>query len=198
MKVIVLNKKRIGVTLIIIGLMLILVALEKSFDDRLKFTVLVQNNISTFKTYKGIDDKFSYKLPENWICTEQKYENSNIIYNNEFLSADYKIQGFVQVLNFDTDLRSFLDENRAIGLSKKIYENYSITPLKFDKYDKKEGYSISFNTKNSLGISSNAYEYFIKDKNYMYKVSFSIRSEVVRENTTVIFDSIIKTIKYIK
>ncbi|MTK10824.1 MAG: hypothetical protein F8N39_01505, partial [Clostridiaceae bacterium] len=60
MKLIIINRKRLGVTVIIIGLMFVLLGLEKKFDAGLKFTALIQNNISSLQKYEALDKKLSY------------------------------------------------------------------------------------------------------------------------------------------
>ncbi len=85
MKVLIINKKRFGVTMIIIGLMLILFGLEKNFDSRLKIAALIHNNVSSFKEYNILNGKISYKLPSNWEINEEIINGEDIVYSNSFM-----------------------------------------------------------------------------------------------------------------
>ena len=78
MKLIIINRKRVGVTTIIIGLMLILLGFEKHFDARLKFAALMQNNINSLVQYEALNNKLTYKLPSEWSTKEQKFSGQEI------------------------------------------------------------------------------------------------------------------------
>ena len=73
MKVVVVDRKKLGIMLMISGLMIILFFIEISFQQRLKFTSLIQNDMNSLKEYSAMNGKLTYKLPERckniWICT---------------------------------------------------------------------------------------------------------------------------------
>lgn len=193
MKVVILNKKRVGVTLIIIGLMIMLFGLEKKFEERLRFTALLQSNITSLKQYNGLNSKLSYKLPSNWITKEQKFEGNEIIYHNDFQSPDFKVHGFVQVWNYDKDLLNFLNESKEVSEKQNVYQYYKISKISINKID---GFEVNYRIKTTDDMIYNGYEYFLKDKGKILRFSFFIRNENLKENTSVIFKSIVETLKY--
>ncbi|NMM61608.1 hypothetical protein HBE96_02640 [Clostridium sp. P21] len=193
MKVIIINRKRLGVTIIIIGLMLILFGLEKNFDDRLKFTALIQNNINSLTQYEALDKKFTYKLPSEWITKEQKFSGNEIVYHNDFNSKDLKIHGFVEVWNLNTDLKNFLEESKKISSEQNLYKNYDIKPVQINN---KDGYLVNYTIITSNNKYYKGYEYFIKNKSKFFRFSFFVREDNFKESMPTIFKTIVKTFNY--
>ncbi|EET84905.1 conserved hypothetical protein [Clostridium carboxidivorans P7] len=171
MKVIIINRKRLGVTIIIIGLMLVLFSLEKHFDARLKFTALIQNNINSLVQYEALDKKFTYKLPAEWAAKEQKFPGNEIIYHNDFNTKDLKIHGFVEVWNLNTDLKAFLEESKKISSEQNLYKSYEIKPIKINN---KDGYLVEYTIITSNNKAYKGYEYFIKNKDKFIRFSFFV------------------------
>ena len=164
MRVIILNKKRIGVTMIIIGLMVVLLAVEISLDSRLKLAMLVQNNISSLKTYEG--KGLSYKLPSTWTTQQRNFESKEIIYHNEFASEDNVINGFVQAWDSSEDLKIFLDKSKEVSEKDNVIKHYNISPIKVSRCN---GYLVSYTIMTSKDVFFKSYEYFIKYKNKIFR-----------------------------
>ena len=190
MRVIILNKKRIGVTLIIIGLMAVLLGIEISLDSRLKLAMLVQNNISSLKTYKG--ENFTYKLPSTWTTNQKSFGVKEISYHNEFASNDGVINGIIEEWDISEDLKSFLDKSKEISIKGNVVKNYNISPIKVNNY---EGYLVSYTIMTSNNLYFRCYEYFIKDGDKFFRFSFFVRDENYKDNMTAIFKVIVETLK---
>ncbi|MCM8710712.1 hypothetical protein M2651_06680 [Clostridium sp. SYSU_GA19001] len=190
MKLIILNRKRIGVTIIIVGLMLVLFGLEKKFDDRLKYVALMQNNITSLKKYDVPELNFSYKLPSEWITKKENFDGEEIVYHNNFESEDAIIHGFVQVWNMKEDLKNFLDKSKESGVKYASYKQYELIPITVKKH---EGYLIIFTMKTSENAVFKGYEYFLKDKDKFFRFSFYVREKNFKENMPTIFKTIVDT-----
>lgn len=193
MKVIIINRKRLGVTIIIIGLMLILFSLEKNFDARLKFTALIQNNINSLIQYEALDKKFSYKLPAEWSAKEQKFPGNEIIYHNDFNTKDLKIHGFVEVWNLNTDLKAFLEESKKISSEQNLYKSYEIKPININN---KNGYLVEYTIITSNNKAYKGYEYFIKSGDKFMRFSFFVSEDNFKESMPTIFKTIVQTFNY--
>lgn len=193
MKLIILNRKRLGVTVIIIGLMMVLFGLESKFDGRLKYVALMQSNINSLKNYEIPEVKFSYKLPSNWKTKQQSFAGGEVIYHNEFTSEDATIHGFVQVWSIKEDLKSFLDKSQNQSQQYAEYINYNITPLVVKKHD---GYMMTYIMKTSKEASYKGYEYFIKDKDKFIRFSFYVRDINFKETMPTIFKTIVDTFEH--
>lgn len=193
MKLIILNRKRLGVTIIIIGLMIVLLGFEKHFDARLKFTALMQNNINSLVGYEALNNKLSYKLPSEWITSEQKFSGQEILYHNDFKSKDSKIYGFIQVWNLKKDLKTFLEDSKRISSEKNSYKDYSVVPIYVNNRD---GYLVSYTMVSGSNISYKGYEYFLKSKEKFFRFSFFMREENFKENMPTVFRTIVQTLNY--
>lgn len=193
MRVVVLNRRKIGVTVIIIGLMLVLFGLEKKFDGRLKYVALMQNNINSLKEYQGLDKKFSYKLPSEWQTKEEKLGGNEIIYHNNFTSEDAIIHGIIEVWDMNVDLKNFLEKSKEISEKYNSFKDYNITPIKINKDD---GYLVSYTMETSPGVYYKSYEYFIKEDSKFFRFSFFVREPNFKETMPTIFKTIVETFKY--
>ncbi len=193
MKLIIINRKRLGVTIIIIGLMLVLFSLEKNFDARLKFTALIQNNINSLIEYGALNQKFTYKLPAEWSAKEKKFSGNEIIYHNDFNTKDFKIHGFVEVWNLNKDLKTFLEESKKISSEQNLYKAYEIKPITIND---KDGYLINYTIITSANQNYKGYEYFIRNKDKFFRFSFFVREDNFKENMPTIFKTIVQTFAY--
>lgn len=193
MKLIIINRKRLGVTIIIIGLMVVLFSLEKNFDERLKFTALMQSNINSLIKYEALGQKFTYKLPAEWSTKEQKFPGDEIIYHNDFNTKDFKIHGFVEVWNLNKDLKTFLEESKKISSEQNLYKSYEIKPIIINN---KDGYLVNYTIINSSDKDYKGYEYFIRNKDKFLRFSFFVREDNFKENMPTIFKTIVQTFIY--
>lgn len=193
MKLIIINRKRLGVTVIIIGLMFVLLGLEKKFDAGLKFTALIQNNISSLQKYEALDKKLSYKLPSEWATEQRNFSGGEIIYHNDFIAKDSKIHGFVEAWNLNKDLRTFLEESKKISSEQNLYKDYSINPIIINNRD---GYLVSYTIVTPSNESVKGYEYFLRNKDKFFRFSFFVRENNFKENMPTIFKTIVQTLNY--
>lgn len=193
MKLIIINRKRLGVTVIIVGLMFILLGLEKNFDAGLKFTALIQSNINSLKKYEALGKKLSYKLPTEWVTEQKNFSGQEIIYHNDFTSKDSKIHGFVEVWNLNKDLRTFLEESKKISSEQNLYKEYNISPIVINNRD---GYLVSYIIITPSNESFRGYEYFLRNKDKFFRFSFFVKEDNFKENMPTIFKTIVQTLNY--
>lgn len=192
MRLIILNRKRLGVTIIIVGLMLILFGFEKKFDGRLKYVALIQNNINSLKKYEVTELRFSYKLPDKWTTQKEDFGGGEIVYHNNFSSDDSVIYGFVQVWNMREELKSFLGKSKDLSDKYATYKDYKLTPITVKGY---EGYQLTYTMSISDEGVYKGYEYFLKDKGKLYRFSFFVREVNYKETMATIFKTIVDTME---
>jgi hypothetical protein len=197
MRVIILNKKRLGVTVIILGLMIVLFGMEKTFDHRLKDAALMYTSSGVMAEYEGLDKNIKYKLPKDWIVNEEKFSGNEIIYHNNFTSKDQSIRGFVEAWNFKGDLKSFLEKGRDVAFNKvnTKYQSYSVSPVKIKNYD---GFLLSYVVDTGANNNYRGYEYFINSSDRFYRFSFFIKESNYKETMPTIFKNIVDTVELIK
>lgn len=193
MKIIIINKRNLVVFVIIVGLMCTLLGLGKNFENKIKTTVFIQNNIKSLKTYEGLNKKLSYKLPSLWTTNQLNATGGEIIYHNDFLANDIKLHGFVEVWNLNENLKSFLKKSKDISDMQNINHNYTINTIKVNN---KSGYLVSYDAEVSLDSTYKAYEYFIESNDQFVRFSFFIKQEDFKENMPTIYNAIVQTLNY--
>ncbi len=193
MKVLFINKRKLGVTIIIIGLMTILFGLEKNFDVKLKFTALMQNDIKSLTQYSGLKNRLKYKLPSNWDCIVQDIFGDEIVYHSNFKSADGKINGFVQVWNLKGNLKIFLQNSRSISEKQNLYKSYNMSRINING---RNGYLVEYIITKEIGDSYRGIEYFIEEGKQFCRFSFFVKDMDCKENMPTIFETIVKTLEY--
>jgi hypothetical protein len=195
MRLIILNRKRLGVTAIILGLMLVMFAVEERFDERLRATALMHSDISSLIKYEGLDRKFSYSLPNQWDVSLKNFGNQEIVYHNDFNTKDQSIHGFVQVWNLREDLKTFLERSKeTAGAVKPLkYKAYKMEPISINAYS---GYLISYAMDMGEGKYYKGYEYYLSQDGLMFRFSFFVSEGNFKENMPTVFNTIVRTFQY--
>jgi hypothetical protein len=193
MKIIILGKKKLGLNIILLGLMVILFAAANWFQDNLKYTALLQSNINSFKTYQYINNEFGYDLPSEWAANIRKVVSSEIDYQNEFISKNSDISGMIQVWISQSDLTNFINKNAVMEQNQNIIRNYTVNKLSIDNH---ESFVVDYSMLNSQNINFRCEEYYIKMNKGIIKYSFYVRDKDFKENMSVIFKEIVNTLKF--
>lgn len=193
MKVILINKRRLGVSIIIIGLMFTMFGMQKFFKDEINYTSLMQNNINSLKEYVIMKGEATYHLPEEWVTKEERFPGEEVIYHNNFQSKDLKIHGFVQVWNLKEDLINFLKKSEKVSKEQNTILDYKLQPIKIGK---DEWYFIEYIIENSYGVKYKSYEYFKKNDDKLIRFSFFVLEDNFKENMPTVFKTIIQTFKH--
>lgn len=189
MRSIVINKKRLGVTLVLIGLIMVMFGAEMKVDKKIKMMALMNNQSSTLTKYDILDNKYSYKLPSDWTSNESNYVGNEMLYHRDFSSVDKSLNGFVEVWNGSMALNTFVQRSKEYGISNYIYDNYQKANTSINS---NEAYVVTY-TMASNNYAYNAYEYFMELDNKVLKFSFFIKKSQVKENTPVIFKTLVET-----
>ncbi|MDF2881911.1 MAG: hypothetical protein K0R54_2468 [Clostridiaceae bacterium] len=194
MKVVVVDRKKLGIMLIISGLMVIMFFIEVSFQQRLKLTSLIQNGMDSLKGYNALDGKLTYKLPETWSTEGKNFGGGEIIYHNGFKSKDSKIYGYVQVWQLNEELKMFLENSKIIAEKQNTYKNYSIKPTIING---KSAYLVEYTVLNGQDVYYKGIEYFIKIKNGFIRFAFYTREDNYKEDLNMVFKTIVESSKFI-
>lgn len=192
MKVIILDRKKAEILIILILLMFSLFGIGKIFQDKLGAVSLMQNDIDVLKEYKIYDNSVTYKLPDKWETKMKNFQGKEIVYHNDFKTKDFKINGFVQVWRLQNkNLREFLDDSKKISEEQNIIKNYEISPVKIKDM---QGYLVKYDIKTGNNIYYTANEYFLIFDNEFIRFSFFVKEKDYKENVEALFYSIVNTI----
>lgn len=192
MRVLLIDGKKLGVTIILIGLMLIMFGFSKRLDGGLRYVALMQSDMTMLKTYNVLDDKLIYKLPSDWTTSYEKFGVGEILYHNNFTSKDGKITGSVEFLNTNGEIEDFINRNKTVIAQSNKLKNYDIQKVKINKSD---GYLVNYTAINNSNINHKCTEYFIETNSGIIRVSFFVIGSNFKENMPTIFRAIVETFK---
>lgn len=187
------DRKKLGMIIIVIGSMLILFGMQNKLNKRLSYIALFQNNIKELKTFTIMNGKISYKLPSKWSTEIRDLPGGEITYHNEFHSKDNVIYGFVQVWNINDDLKDFLSKSKNVSEKGNQVTDYNI---RMTTISNRKWYEVSYNISGINPQVFNAHEYFIKNGNNIIRFSFFVRRENFKENMEGIYNALVGTLKF--
>lgn len=186
------NNKRLGVTLVILGLVIILFGLQINFQGNIRELALKNNGLEDFKEYNVLNNKLIYKLPQVWSVQDGEYKVSDILYHSSFSSLDIGINGYIEVWNNEDAIETFVDRSKEYTVKEYKYDKYTSNKIQLNS---NEAYEVSYNMY-SKDKSYNVYEYFVILNNNVIKISFSVDKSKDKQSNKLAFKSIVNTIKY--
>jgi hypothetical protein len=188
--VLIIDRKKLGVVFVVMGLMIFIFCIGIKLDGRIRATAFIQNNLGQLKEYKIDQYNISYKLPSKWEAKSESFAGNEITYNNNFTSQTDGINGFVQVWNYNGNLKGFLDMSKKISESDSKVKNFTISDINISD---KDAYLVEYKM-NSHGNIYHAYEYFIKQDSEFIRFCFNINENKANGNMESIFKAIVETV----
>ncbi|MDP4143582.1 MAG: PsbP-related protein [Bacillota bacterium] len=192
MNFIVIDGKKLGVLIVVIGLVVFLFGIGARFDSQIRSTSFIQSNTNTMKEFSALDNKITYKLPVRWETEIKPFNGQEILYHNNFTSDDNAIHGFVQVWNSKGDLKAFLLSSKEIAEKQNEIKDYNIKEVSVNG---KSGYLVTYKMKTNGNVYYQAYEYFISDSNNFVRFSFYVLDKDFKEAMPELFKKIVNTLK---
>lgn len=186
------NMKKIGLAIILVGLMVVIVGFGRYFEESLKIATLTQNSMVEFKQYDILDGQIKYKLPSGWLTTVKEDKESDNIYLNEFVSEDASTYGSIELIKSPNGVEFIMDkcieEIKGMGIN-----DFKIEKIKINNKDVEV---VQYDLKSSKKNVKKTYEYYIPCDGYMAKMTFIINDEKIKENTQIVFENIVKTFSF--
>lgn len=193
MKFVIINGRKLGGIVIVVGLMLVLFGVGSNLSSRIRSTAYIQSNMGQLKKYTVENLNINYMLPAKWTTNVEKFGGNEIIYHNDFRASDNSVWGFVEVWNKKQDLKTFLDTSKQVSQKQNNIEQYTISPISV-KSDK--GYIIEYTLTNRENKKFKAIEYFIEHDNRFIRFSFYTDSKNYKPNMKPVFKAIVETLNY--
>lgn len=140
-----------------------------------------------YSEHIGLNGKILYTLPSNWKTYEEKFAGDEIIYHNNFISEDRKINGYVEVWNLNMPLKDFLNLSKksAVGVGIVSFKSYSIEQVKING---REGFILQYTRADNKGGYIKAFEVFIGDeKNMFHRFAFYMDEKLWKEDLKMVF-----------
>ncbi|WP_346931055.1 hypothetical protein [Clostridium sp.] len=188
------NMRKLGLAIILAGLMIVILGFGKYFEESLRTATLTQNSMVEFKQYDILDGKIKYKLPSSWLTTIKENKDGKNVYLNEFVSEDANTYGSVEIINSVEGVEAIIDKCIADveGMGIKDYKKEKV------KIDNRELDYIQYDLKSSKDNIKRTYEYYVPYDDYVAKIIFIISDKKTRENTQVVFENIVETFSFEK
>ena len=186
------NKKQLSITLTLIFLMTVLFTGKDIFKENIERALLTNNNIGELSSYSALEGVINYTLPDTWDAQEQQYPGNYIIYNNNFVSDDMSIIGYIQIINYSKDLEELIDKDKE---KINFYESKFYTK-EIEDIDGEKVYKVVYKEKGDENrVYLNMLYYKRLDDNRVLKVLFSSLEEKFEEDNDMIYNIIIKSFK---
>ncbi|AJA46275.1 hypothetical protein CPAST_c01750 [Clostridium pasteurianum DSM 525 = ATCC 6013] len=192
MRVLIVDRKKIGVIFVVMGLMVVLFSVGIKLDNRIRTTAFIQNNLGALKEYYAKEHKITYKLPAKWTTTQQSFTGGEILYHNNFTSQDGSIHGYVQIWNLQNDLKSFLQNSKTTSEIQNESDDFKISDVDING---NKGYLVTYTTK-GVNKDYNAFEYFVNYNNVFTRFAFYVESDKINSSIPAVFKAIVETTKY--
>lgn len=192
MRIFIIDRKKMGVIFVVIGLMVVLFSVGIQLDSRIRTTAFIQNNLGALKEYNTLEHKITYKLPAKWTTNQQSFTGGEILYHNNFTSQDGSVHGYVQVWNLQNDLESFLKNSKIQSKIQNESDDFKISDINING---NKGYLVTYTTKSS-DKAYKAFEYFVNYDNIFIRFAFYVQSDKLNNSMPAVFKAIVETIKY--
>lgn len=192
MRIFIVDRKKIGVIFVVMGLMVVLFSVGIKLDNRIRTTAFIQTNLGALKEYNASEHKITYKLPVKWTTTQQSFTGGEILYHNNFTSQNDGIHGYVQIWNLQNDLKSFLQNSKITSEIQNQSDDFKISDITING---KKGYLVTYSTK-GINKNYNAFEYFVNYNNIFIRFAFYVESDKLNSSMPAVFKAIVETTKY--
>lgn len=193
MKFVVINGRKLGGIIVVVGLMLVLFGIGSNLGSKIRSTAYIQNSLGQLKKYSVENLNINYMLPAKWNTNAQKFGGNEILYHNDFKASDNSIWGFVEVWDKKQDLKTFLDVSKEVSQKQNNIEQYMINPINIKN---EKGYIIEYNLTNKENKKFKAIEYFIEHDNKFIRFSFYTNSRNYTPDKKSVFKAIVETLNY--
>ncbi|KOF57175.1 MULTISPECIES: PsbP-related protein [Clostridium] len=193
MKFVIINGRKLGGIVIVVGLMLVLFGVGSNLSSRIRSTAYIQSNMGQLKKYSVNSLNINYMLPAKWKTNIEKFGGNEILYHNDFRASDNSVWGFVEVWNKSQDLKTFLNTSKEVSEKQNNIEQYTINEISVKN---EKGYIIEYTLINKENKRFKAIEYFIEHDNKFIRFSFYTNSKGYTTNMKSVFKAIVETLNY--
>ncbi|SHE41697.1 PsbP-related protein [Clostridium fallax] len=184
------NRKQLGMTILLIGLIVVLYGAQIGLNNKLKFASLTAYNIKEFKEFNIEKTNYCYSLPDNWFIEEKKYPGNYILDHKDLKSDELGINGYIQILSSDKTIKEIVLKDKE-KIENKI-EDYEKVQLEIKG---RESIKVTYKEKLKAGKTIFFIVYYLKlDENKIAKVSFNVEENKYKEDFNDIFEAIVDSI----
>ena len=186
------NRKQLGITLILLGLMAVMISGGEIFKDKLKEVALIEADMNIMKEVSNDQPKVTFSIPEDWTINTKPYTSNNLIYYSEYTSKESTLNGYIKVFASEENIGELIRSDK-----KLIKDSYRIEDYKTEviKIDDKSVHLISYIFYNEKREGFVAKEYYLKDMGNIAKMCFYISKDSYKDNMLIAFQTILESFK---
>ena len=186
------NRKQLGITLILLGLMAVMISGGEIFKDKLKEVALIEADMNIMKEVSNAQPKVAFSIPEDWTINTKPYTSNNLIYYSEYTSKESTLNGYIKVFASEENIGELIRSDK-----KLIKDSYRIEDYKTEviKIDDKSVHLISYIFYNEKREGFVAKEYYLNDMGNIVKMCFYISKDSYKDNMLIAFQTILESFK---
>lgn len=186
------NKRQLIVMSVLVFSMLVLAVSQGFFESNFHRISTIDKVANQFKEYKLNTDECLISIPNQWTVEEEKLEGQYISYKLKFKSTNEDITGIIQVINTKEDVDVFA--NRDVKNQLLKFSNLKVSSI---NNQNKNGILSEYTTSIRSGNNyTNKCYYLALNENQIVKILFNIKNTCFNDNTNLILEDIISSLKY--
>ncbi|WP_426348126.1 hypothetical protein ACPWSR_10160 [Alloiococcus sp. CFN-8] len=186
------NRKQLGITLILLGLMAVMISGGEIFKDKLKEVALMEADMNIMKDISNDQPKVSFSVPEGWDVSAMPYTSNNLRYYSEYTSRENTINGYVKVFISEEDVLEMIKRDKIVIKASYRLEDYKTEMVKIGDSNANL-VSYLFYNENKEGFV--AKEYYLMDKKNLVKMCFYTSKDSYKDNMLIAFQTILESFR---
>ncbi len=160
---------------------------KNEIETSSSFSKSLTQKFSNFKSLKG---KFSFNYPSSFTLSQKDFDGSEIICHIDFYDAAKIAHGFVQAWNLPYELKSFLEQSKAIS-----QQNYKMFNSKQMNINGLQAFHWEYTVLGSEGDLLRGNEVFLQKEGKMYRISFFVSEKQWNEKEKDTFWNMVSSLK---
>ena len=186
------NRKQLGITLVLIGLMAVMISGGEIFKDNLKEVALMETDMNIMKEVSNDQPKITFSIPENWTVSTKPYISHDLRYYAEYTSRESTINGYAKVFISEEDVLDMIKRDK-----KLVEDVYRLKDYKREVIEiaDKPAHLISYMFYNEKQEGFVAKEYYMEEGENIIKMCFYINENSYKDNILIAFQTILESFK---
>ena len=186
------NRKQIGITLILLGLMAVMISGGEIFKDKLREVALMEADMNIMKEVSNDQPKVTFDIPEDWTISTKPYTSNNLIYYSEYTSRESTLNGYIKVFTSEEDISEMIKNDKRMVKASYRLEDYKTENIKARD---KSAHLVSYIFYNEKKEAFYAKEYYVKDRKNTIKMCFHITQDSYKDNMLIAFQTILESFR---
>lgn len=186
------NRKQLGITLILLGLMAVMISGGEIFKDKLKEVALMEADMNIMKEISNDQPRVSFNIPEDWTVSTKPYTSHNLRYYSEYTSRESTLNGYVKVFVGEEDVSEMIKSDKKVVEDSYRIEDYKTEVIEIGDSSAHLVSYIFYNEKKEGFIAK---EYYKNQGENTIKMCFYIFQDRYKDNMLIAFQRILESFR---